>query len=78
MIKLGNEMVQAFPIMNSTFVGVANGYTGGGRILHAAEDGTLTFVLPTKNISIDVVAGQDIALSLDVRSITSTGTVWIS
>ena len=78
MIQIGNQIVQAFPITERTFVGVANDYANGGTVLHAAADGTITFNFANKSIAIDVVAGQDVSLDPDIETITSTGTVWIS
>ena len=79
MIKVGNEIVQAFPVSERTYVGVANGYTFGGTVLHAAEDGDITFDFGTRGVVVlSATAGQDIALDPDIESITSTGTVWIS
>ena len=79
MVKAGNEIIQAFPITESTFIGVASAYTGSAKILHAAADGTITFNFANgSSISVDVIAGQDLAVDRDTDSITSTATVWIS
>jgi hypothetical protein len=79
MIKVANEAIQAFPITERTYVGVATGYANGGCVLHAAEDGDITFDFGTRGIVVvTVTAGQDLALDPDIQSITSTATVWIS
>jgi hypothetical protein len=79
MIKVGSEAIQAFPVTERTYSGVANGYTAGGTVLHAAEDGDVTFDFGTRGtVVLSVVAGQDLALDPDIVSITSTGVVWIS
>jgi hypothetical protein len=79
MIKVGSEAIQAFPITERTYSGVANGYTAGGAVLHAAEDGNITFDFGTRGVvALSVSAGQDLALDPDIISITSTGVVWIS
>ena len=79
MIKVGNEAIQAFPVTERTYSGVANAYSEGGTILHAAEDGDITFDFGTRgSVVLSVVAGQDLALDPDIVSITSAGVVWIS
>jgi hypothetical protein len=79
MIKAGSELVQAFPTSERTYVGVASGFSDGGMVLHAAEDGDITFEFGTSGtVVVSVVAGQDLALDVDIESITSTGVVWIS
>ena len=79
MVKAGNEIIQAFPVHEGTFVGTANGYTGSAKILHAAEDGDITFEFADgTSVALSVTAGQDLAVDRDIQSITSTGTVWIS
>ena len=79
MVKAGNEIVQAFPIHAGTYVGIPNAYTSGGKILHAAEDGSITFDFGTAgSVTVDAVAGQDIAIDRNVQAITATMTCWIS
>jgi hypothetical protein len=78
MIKVGNEAIQAFPITERTFVGIASDYASGGTVLHAAEDGSINFNFANVSVTVDVVAGQDLALDPDIETISSTGTVWIS
>jgi hypothetical protein len=79
MVKVANETIQAFPVTQRTYVGAANGYTKGGVILHAAEDGDITFDFGNQGtVVLSVTAGQDIALASNIKSITSTGVVWIS
>ncbi len=79
MIKVGNETIQAFPVTERTYSGVANSYTNGGVVLHAAEDGDITFDFGTRGtVVLSVLAGQDLALDPDIEAITSTGVVWIS
>ena len=50
MIKVANETIQAFPITERTYVGVASGYDMGGNVLHAAVDGDITFDFGTRGI----------------------------
>jgi hypothetical protein len=79
MQRVGNEVIQAFPIKPRTYVGVATGYTYGGCILHAVDKQTVTFDFGIKGVVVvDVGEGQDLSFNDDVISITSTGTVWIS
>ena len=78
MVKVANEVVQAFPVVQRTYSGVANGFTDGGVILHVAEDCDITFDFGNSSVVLSCVAGQDLALDKSIESITSTGVVWIS
>ncbi len=80
MVKSSTEIIQAFPIMPHTYVGTPNGLAEKGyNILHAAEDCTVTIDFGTMgSVSVDVLAGQDLALDDRYQTITATGQVWIS
>ena len=79
MLKVANEVIQAFPITKRTYVGTPSGYTDGGVILHVVADCTVDFDFGTTGIvSVNAVAGQDLAFNDDVKSITATGECWIS
>jgi hypothetical protein len=79
MIRLANEIVQAFPVTERTYVGTPNGYSSGGSILHAVNDCQITFDFGTRGtVVMDVSAGQDLALDEDIQSITATDVCWIS
>ena len=79
MVKVADEIIQAFPITSRTYVGVANAYDMGGVALHCGEDGDVTFDFGTSGVVIvSAKAGQDFALAPNIVSITSTGIVWIS
>ena len=76
---LSNEAIQAFPIERETKVDTLTDFDPTNyEIIHAAEDGTITFTFGTSSINVDVLAGQDLAIGSGCTSITSTGTVWIS
>ena len=79
MVKYGSSVIQAFPVHRDTFIGVASNYTGSRRIVHAAEDGSVTFNFVDGTVKeFTAKAGQDFAVPADVESITSTAAVWIS
>lgn len=75
------ESFKAFPIQENTFVGVAarGMNVRGFMVLHVVEDGTLTFTMMSgKVITLDVIGGQDIALSDEVITLASTGIIAVS
>ncbi len=79
MVKVANDIIQAFPISERTYVGVPSGYTAGGSVLHVVEDGDITFDFGTRGmVTLSAIAGQDFALDDDIQSITATGMCWIS
>jgi len=81
MVTLKNEAIQAFPVHAGTYNGTATSFMMEGKynIIHAAEDGDITFEFPGSNtIVLSVTAGQDLAVAPGCITITSTGTVWIS
>ena len=81
MVKTSGETIQAFPITPATYIGVASNFnTPGFSVIHAAEDGTITFEFGTNGGTkiVNVVAGQDLAIHPDCISLTATATVWIS
>ena len=79
MVKYGSSVIQAFPVHRDTFIGIASNYTGSRRIVHAVKDGKVTFrFIDGVEKEFDAVSGQDFAVPVDVESITSTATVWIS
>ena len=79
MIKAANEIIQAFPVSERTYVGTPSNYTDGGNILHAVNDCQITFDFGTRGtVVMDVVAGQDLALDPDIQVITATDVCWIS
>ncbi len=80
MIKLANEMIQAFPITERTYVGTPNAYTSGGNVLHVVNATTITFDFGTRGTVVvdNLTPGQDFALDPDIQSITADGVCWIS
>ena len=80
MVTQNGNQIQAFPVLARTYIGVANSFTAKGyNILHAVEDGTVTFEMGTSgSVVLNVVAGQDLAFDDITQAITSTATVWIS
>ena len=79
MKTLTNEAIQAFPVERETYVGTLTNYPAENKeIIHVVEDGSITFDFGDHDITLDVVAGLDLALGHGIVEITSTGTVWIS
>ena len=80
MIKDSAEIVQAFPIQANTYSGVPNGFNANGySIIHSAADADITFDFGTMGVVvISTLAGQDLAFSKDVQTITATAVCWIS
>ena len=80
MVKLAEEIIQAFPITERTYVGTPSGYTAGGSVLHVVAATTITFDFGTRGtVVVDALTpGQDFALDPDIVTITADGTVWIS
>jgi hypothetical protein len=79
MVKRASQLIQAFPVTSRTVKGIVNDYTAGGSVIHAAEDGDITFTFKDgSSLVLTVTAGMDFAIGDDVASITSTAEVWIS
>jgi hypothetical protein len=79
MIKRASQLIQAFPVTSRTFSGVANNYTAGGSVIHAAQDTDITFTFKDgTSLVLSAKQGMDFAIGDDVESITSTAQVWIS
>ena len=79
MKQINSQLVQAFPATANTFVGTASNLdTTNYVVVHAAVDGTLTFDFGTDVVTLDVTAGQDIAIGNGCKTLTSSATVWVS
>jgi len=70
--------IQAFPIHAQTFVGVATNEEARNKIVHANEDGDITFIFGGDDVVVTTVAGQDFAVSVECMGVTSTAEIIIS
>ena len=83
MVKLGDEFIQAFPVQKGTYIAPDGGMTGfdavGRRVLHVAADGTVTFHFRGgTSVSVDVMAGMDLAIGHGCEYIDADCKVWIT
>jgi len=82
MVKIEHsEVIQAFPIHEETFIGIADNYIPEGKtILHTIEDDTnITFTfLGAGSKTLKVHKYMDLAISDNCVAITTDKEVWIS
>ena len=88
MVKESTQIIQAFPVGPHTYIGTLSTFTPlGYSILHAVEDGTITFTFASangeepcskKDLAFSVMAGQDLAIHPLCESISSSGICWVS
>jgi hypothetical protein len=79
MVRENSQIIQAFPVTPGTYIGIADNYKAASKVLHVVEDCDLTFDFGAQgSVFLTAAAGQDFALAPELKSITSTGVVWIS
>ena len=78
--KNSGEMVQAFPITASTYVGTPTAFNPKGYdLVHCNADGDITFDFGNAGtVVISAIAGQDFAIGEGCVAITATAEVAIS
>ena len=73
------ETIQVFPIHKLTVQGVQTDLDiTNYKIVHADEDGTLTFTYDTTDVVITVLQGEDVGIVAGFDTLTSTGIVKVS
>jgi len=79
-IKVNGEVLQVHPIHKGTFQGIAIDLSCSEKQTdHCQADGDVTFSFSDgTNLIIAMVMGQDLGITEDVASITSTGSVLVS
>ena len=80
MTKESGEIIQAFPIHSWTVIGdVTTLDADGFKLIHAAEDTTVTLEFEDGNtLVVILVAGDDIGIGRGCKTIDSTAEVWMS
>lgn len=73
-----NIDIQALPIHSQSFVGVPTNQKASNMIVHANEDGDVVFGFIAGDVTVPMVAGQDISVAKDCTGVTSTASVIIS
>jgi len=77
--KNSGEIIQAFPITSSTYVGTPTSFDPRGYdIVHCNADAELTFNFGAGSVVINALAGQDFAIGEGCVGITATAEVVIS
>ena len=77
-IDNNNRDIQALPIHQETFIGVPTNQECSNKVVHATEDGDITFIFNGDDKVVSAVAGDDFAASKECTGITATITVIIS
>ena len=80
LVRKATGVIQAFPIHATTAIHATatDENIADMSVVHAQEDGTITFHFPTGNKAIPVVAGADLGIGPTCTGITATAAILIS
>jgi len=73
------EVVQAMPIKDNTFIGIATNQNPNGGTIQMLADGDITFIFGLKSIALtNINAGQNFQADIGCTGITSTANIIIT
>ena len=78
MVQENSQLIQAFPLNEGTFIGVASNLDVKHKnIVHANAEGSLTIEFPNRTLTVGVKEGSDFAI-VGAETLTSTAEVIVS
>ena len=80
MINTNSATIPVFPIYRHTVIGVqSDTLCGKFNVVHANEDGDVTFTfLDDTTLDVTVTGGDDLGITQDVKSLSSSAEVMLS